>query len=75
MAWFETPDTLGPGTWGWHWTMENRDPEYVNAASHRQIASHYYPRIGPYASRDRAVIEWQLRLMRLAGISGILIDW
>ena len=41
----------------------------------RQIASWYYPQIGPYASSDIAVIEWQLLLMKAAGAAGILIDW
>jgi hypothetical protein len=28
-----------------------------------------------YASGDSHVIDWQLGLMKLSGVSGILIDW
>ena len=73
MPWFETP--ASDGQWGWHWTMNNSDPNQLHADGRRQIASHFYPAIGPYASGDRHVIEWQLLLMKAAGINGVLIDW
>ena len=73
--WFETPATHWEGIWGAHWTMATRDPNVLGADGRRQIASHFYPLIGPYASRDPTAIEWQLRLMKTAGISGVLIDW
>lgn len=41
----------------------------------RQIASHYYPLIGPYDSRDPDVIEYHLLLMKYSGIDAVLIDW
>lgn len=72
MPWFETPESIG--SWGWHWTMNTRNPNNI-ADGKREIASHYYPLIGPYASRDRDVIEYHLLLMKLSGIDGILIDW
>ena len=75
MPWFETPATLGGSTWGWHWRMNNRNPNIVDATGKRQIASHYYPKIGPYASRDPHVIEYHLLLMKLSGVDGVLIDW
>jgi hypothetical protein len=75
MPWFDTPETTEGGTWGWHWTMTNRNPETIDGNGHRQIASHYYPLIGPYASRDADVIEYHLLLMKYAGVDGILIDW
>lgn len=73
MPWFETPETIG--RWGWHWTMNNKNPNIVDANGKRQIASHYYPLIGPYASRDKDVIEYHLLLMKLSGIDGVLINW
>lgn len=72
MPWFETPATIGK--WGWHWTMNSKDPENITDGK-RQIASHFYPLIGPYASRDKDVIEYHLLLMKLSGIDGILINW
>jgi Glycosyl hydrolase family 99 len=75
MPWFETPDTLGGNNWGYHWKFNNRNPNIVDATGKRQIASHYYPKIGPYASRDADVIEYHLLLMKLSGVDGVLIDW
>lgn len=74
MPWFETPATNN-GNWGQHWTMNNQDPNIVDGTGKRQIASYYYPLIGPYASSDKDIIEYQLLLMKLSGIDGVLIDW
>ncbi len=75
MPWFETSQSSGNGKWGIHWTMANQNPEQQDDAGRRQIASHYYPLIGPYASGDPDVVEYQLLLMKYAGIDGVLIDW
>src|SRR5437763_105742 len=29
--------------WGWHWTMDHFNPDHINAAGEREIASWYYP--------------------------------
>jgi len=75
MPWFETPATLGGQEWGYHWKLKNRNPNVIDVNGRRQIASHYYPKIGPYASRDADVIEYHLLLMKYAGVDGVLIDW
>jgi hypothetical protein len=74
MPWFETNQTNG-GAWGIHWKMNTRNPDIMDASGQRQIASNYYPLIGPYASGDTMVIEYQLLLMKLSGIDGVFIDW
>jgi hypothetical protein len=76
LPWFETPASNG-GYWGEHWTMTNQNPNnFTNAGdTQRNIASNYYPMIGPYASGDTNVIDYQLLLMKLSGIDGIFIDW
>jgi hypothetical protein len=61
--------------WGWHWTMDHFNPDIINAAGERQIASWYYPLIGPYDSADPVVLEYHVLLMKLAGIDGIIVDW
>jgi hypothetical protein len=72
MPWFEArPESR---QWGWHWTMNHFDPSQVKEGV-PSIASHYRPLIGPYDSRDPAVIEYHLLLMKLAGIDGIVVDW
>ncbi len=75
MPWFETPATLGGSNWGYHWKFANKNPNNVDANGRREIASHYYPKIGPYASRDADVIEYHLLLMKYAGVDGVMIDW
>jgi hypothetical protein len=61
--------------WGWHWTMDRFNPDTTNAVGQRQIASWYYPLIGPYDSSDPAVLEYHVLLMKLAGIDGVIVDW
>ncbi|XP_063911387.1 glycoprotein endo-alpha-1,2-mannosidase-like [Zophobas morio] len=73
MPWFETKETNN-GTWGQHWTMANRNPDNI-VDGVPEIASFYHPEIGPYASGDPDVIDWQLGHMKAAGISGIFLDW
>ena len=63
------------GTWGWHWTMGHFNPDTLNASGEREIASWYYPLIGPYDSSDPAVLEYHVLLMKLAGIDGVIVDW
>jgi Glycosyl hydrolase family 99 len=75
MPWFENKASSGDGKWGQHWTMANKNPDIVDASGKRQIAAHYYPLTGPYASSDPNIIEYQLLLMKLSGIDGVLIDW
>ena len=73
MPWFESK--AFSGYWGQHWTMANQNPDIVDSSGRRQIASHYYPLTGPYASADPDITEYQLLLMKLSGIDGVLIDW
>jgi hypothetical protein len=72
MPWFEARPTSH--RWGWHWTMNAFNPQRI-IKGRRSIASHYYPLIGPYDSGDSAVIEYQLLLMKLSGLDGIIVDW
>jgi hypothetical protein len=76
MPWFATPtsNTANIGHWGLHWTMNNENPNTITNG-YRQIASHYYPLTGPYASSDTTIIDYQLLLMKLSGIDGVLVDW
>lgn len=62
-------------SWGWHWTMSPFNPDSTNGFGQRQIASWYYPLIGPYDSADPVVLEYHVLLMKLAGIDGVVADW
>lgn len=72
MPWFETPESRG--AWGYHWKMNTRNPDIITNGK-RQIAAHYYPQTGPYASADPDIIEYQLLLMKYSGVDGVMIDW
>jgi len=73
MPWFESKATSG--RWGWHWTMGHFDPERSDPSGRRDIASHYYPLIGPYDSADPDVLEYHTLLMKVAGTDGAIADW
>ncbi|HOT92444.1 MAG TPA: glycoside hydrolase family 71/99-like protein [Anaerolineae bacterium] len=73
MPWYQTPNISG--YWGWHWTMNHFDPAQKDAQGRPQIASHYMPLTGPYDSADPAVLEYQVLLMKLSGIDGVIVDW
>ena len=61
--------------WGWHWTMNHFNQDLTNAAGEKEIASWYYPLIGPYDSADPTVLEYHVLLLKLAGIDGVIVDW
>jgi hypothetical protein len=67
MPWYQSKETSG--AWGWHWTMNHFDPDSGT------IASHFSPLTGPYDSSDPALLEYQVLLMKLAGIDGVIVDW
>lgn len=72
MPWFETAATnLDKGKWGWHWTMNNAS---LNP-SKGELASHYHPLTGAYASGDATILDYQCLLMKYAGIDGVMVDW
>jgi len=72
MPWYSADPASGQ--WGWHWSMNHFNPNH-NVGGRRDIASHYYPLIGPYDSSDPYVLECQVLLMKFAGIDGCVIDW
>jgi len=72
MPWYQSPPYSS--YYGWHWTMNHYNPE-KEIGGKREIASHYYPLIGPYDSRDPDLIEYHLLLMKIAGIDGVIVDW
>jgi hypothetical protein len=73
MPWFESPAIYG--SWGWHWTMNHFNPNAYNTNGYREVASWYYPQVGPYDSADPNVLEYHVLLMKLAGIDGVIADW
>jgi len=73
MPWYQSPEVTG--SWGWHWTMEHYSPYTRDENGRRNIASHYTPLTDAYDSQDTDVLEYQVLLMRLSGIDGVIVDW
>jgi len=73
MPWYQTPDVSG--YWGWHWTMNHFNPAQTDENGRPEIASHTMPLTGPYDSSDDALLEYQVALMKLSGIDGVIVDW
>jgi hypothetical protein len=73
MPWFQAPNISG--AWGYHWTYNTYFNPNIITNGERQIASWYYPLIGPYDSLDPVVLEYHVLLMKLGGIDGVIVDW
>jgi glycoprotein endo-alpha-1,2-mannosidase len=73
MPWFHSMEFSN--FWGIHWQMSTKNPENILPDGKREIASYYYPMIGPYDNGDPDVVDYHLLLMKYAGIDGVLIDW
>ncbi|NKI32158.1 glycoside hydrolase family 71/99-like protein [Croceivirga thetidis] len=73
MPWFQSKDY--DGWWGHHWTMANKNPENIDENGKREIASFFYPEIGPYSSIDPDLQEYHFLMMKMAGIDGVIFDW
>ncbi len=73
MPWYQAPPVND--AWGWHWTMNHFQPWREDEQGRREIASYLYPLTGPYDSTDPVVLEYQMLLMRLSGIDGVIVDW
>jgi hypothetical protein len=73
MPWYQTPEIHG--FWGWHWTMNHFDPSQVNENGRPEIASQFMPLTGPYDSSDDVLLDYQIQLMKLSGIDGVIVDW
>ncbi len=67
MPWYQTPDVSG--VWGWHWTMDHFNP------AQGELASQFTPLTGAYDTQDEDILEYQVLLMKLSGIDGVIVDW
>jgi len=89
MPWFQGPINPSAGgtgySWGFHWTSDGSGgnpnsftnvTDYTGATvSVRNIDGHFHPLTGPYDGTDPYILEYQLLLMKLSGIDGVMIDW
>lgn len=73
MPWYQSKEVSG--SWGWHWTMHHFNPDKTDENGQPEFASHYMPLTGLYDSQDEDVLEYQVLLMKLSGIDGVIVDW
>jgi len=66
---------LGWNHWEWEEGGTPHNPNVILPNGRRDIASAYYPIIGPYDSCDEAVIDYHIRLAKASGIDVFLVDW
>ncbi len=64
MPWYSSKPVSGE--WGYHWTMGHYDPDTIRWDGRREAASHDYPLIGLYDTRDPDALECQVLQMKLA---------
>jgi hypothetical protein len=62
-------------SWGYQWTVNKSNPDNINENGKREIASHYYPITGPYDESDPDILEYQILLMKMSGIDGVVANW
>ena len=78
MPWFRAEKTTNGMAWE-HWEWFGRgpkhDPETVLQNGRHDIASVFYPSIGPYDGREAAVLEYHMLTAKAAGIDGFVADW
>lgn len=75
MPWFQAPPVSDGYGFHWHQGGAKFDPYQVLENGQQNIASHYYPLTGPYDTRDINIIEYQVALMKVSGIDGVIFDW
>jgi len=79
MPWFGCrPNEDGSLHWEhWHWSGEgpSHDPNTILPNGRRDIASVFYPLIGPYDNSDPAVLEYHFLTAKACGIEGFIADW
>lgn len=80
VPWFSVRESATDPTLTWrHWKGDfgpaKHDPNVRLANGLRDIASVYYPLIGPYSLWNPAVIRYQLETAKAAGFQGFFLDW
>lgn len=74
--WFKTPDVSGKWKlWDWTGKGQHHNPDVIFPNGRRDIASVYYPLIGPYDSSRPEVMEYHMLTALAAKIDGFFIDW
>jgi hypothetical protein len=79
MPWYDGPSTKAEeGTlskYGLHWNDKGHNPTNANSSGQADIFASHYPLTGPYHGSSTALLEYQVSLMKVAGVDGVIFDW
>ncbi len=75
MLWYETDKSASDSIWGQHWWDKKTSKPSFENGEWKNLYTRYAPLTGPYYSRDKAILEYQLLLMKYSGIDGVIADW
>ena len=80
-AWYGSPEV--DGSW-WHWNhayippWDKNDHHVYPTGAHKpplDIGANFYPELGPYSSRDQAVISAHMKMMAETKIGVVSVSW
>jgi len=78
MPWHEGPTNKSQennqSAYGYHWTQVWSKP-WLKTGDRADAATRTYPLTGPYDGKAGHLVRYQVALMKLAGIDGVLICW
>ncbi len=82
-TWYST--NTGPNQTWTHWVRHpvademNKEAKRTGKVAERleptDIASVFWPLVGPYSSNDKEIVRWHIRLAKAAGIDAFMVDW
>jgi len=79
MPWYRGPSNKSQentlSNYGGHWTRWSAFNPTQATNGRAQIFAKQYPLTGPYHSSNTALLEYQVSLMKIAGIDGVIFDW
>ena len=79
MPWYRGPSSISEdkdiSSYGGHWTRWGHFNPTQHSDGKARIFAKQYPLTGPYHSSNKALLEYQASLMKIAGIDGVIFDW
>ncbi|KAI6182208.1 hypothetical protein M3Y97_00355500 [Aphelenchoides bicaudatus] len=77
--WYGSPEFDNNRYYHWNHPLLKPNPESkmkpTNHTPPNDIASIFYPQLGPYSSRNQTVIEQHMKWMASAGIDVVVVSW
>ena len=79
MPWYRGPsnrsEDRNTSSYGGHWTRWGAFNPTLHSNGRAHIFAKQYPLTGPYHSGNTSLLEYQVSLMKIAGMDGVIFDW